>query len=136
VETGFPRSARLLRPADFKRVFTNPVVSADRHFKVLACVGASERSRLGMAVSRQVDRRAAVRNRIKRVIRESFRQEMTASATAGSDALDCVVLPRKECASICNGQLFQSLERHWRRLRARLAVAPDAKEQPPAVNVS
>ena len=65
-----------------------------------------------MAVSRQVDPRAAGRNRIKRVIRESFRQHFTANMPR----IDIVVLPRRETATICNERLFRSLEGHWSRL--------------------
>jgi ribonuclease P protein component len=69
-----------------------------------------------MAVSRQVDKRAVGRNRIKRVIRESFRQQ----PASGARAVDFVVLPRKESATICNRQLYRSLEKHWARVRTRL----------------
>lgn len=111
-----PRAARLIKPAEFKRVFDQPTVSADRCFKVLARPGTGDRSRLGMAVSRQVDKRAVGRNRIKRVIRESFRRQ----PLSGVRAVDFVVLPRKESATICNRQLYRSLEKHWARVRTRL----------------
>lgn len=114
-DQSFPRQARLITPADFKRVFNNPTVSADRAFKVLARSNDRERPRLGMAVSRQVDKRAVGRNRIKRVIRESFRQYFGNSGAA----LDFVVLPRRESATICNRQLRHSLDKHWARLLAR-----------------
>ena len=125
---GFPRTARLLRPAEFKQVFRDPVVSADGYFKVLARYNEERYSRLGMAVSRQVDKRATVRNRIKRVIRESFRQQAAAwaaSANAETDsrqsgALDVVVLPRRSCADLSNDALFRSLDGHWSRLEQRL----------------
>jgi ribonuclease P protein component len=96
------------------------MISADRCFKVLAQVGAGQGPRLGMAVSRQVDKKATARNRIKRVIRESFRRHFA----AGGPPVDFVVLPRRECAAICNGQLFQSLDKHWARIVAQLRKAP------------
>jgi ribonuclease P protein component len=114
-DQSLPRQARLSKPADFKRVFNNPTVSADRAFKVLARSNARERARLGMAVSRQVDKRAVGRNRIKRVIRESFRQYFADTGPA----MDFVVLPRRESATICNRQLRHSLDTHWARLLAR-----------------
>jgi ribonuclease P protein component len=113
-----PRQARLTKPADFKRVFNSPTVSADRAFKLLARSNDHERPRLGMAVSRQVDKRAVGRNRIKRVIRESFRQYFVDSGPA----MDVVVLPRRESATICNRQLRHSLDKHWARLLARYGV--------------
>lgn len=115
----FPRAARLTNPTDFKRVFDEPVVSADRCFKVLARPGTGEHCRLGMAVSRQVDKRAAGRNRIKRVVRESFRQLLLRQLAP----TDFVVLPRSESATICNRQLFQSLDAHWARIEKRLGAA-------------
>jgi ribonuclease P protein component len=125
----FPVHARLIKPVEFKRVFRNPVVSSDRCFKVLARRNEGDCSRLGMAVSRQVDRHAVGRNRIKRVIRESFRQSfgIVEISESGSKAgavierkapgIDIVVLPRREAASICNHQLFQSLQAHWSHLK-------------------
>lgn len=127
---GFPRSARLLKPADFKRVFKKSTVSSDRYFKVLACPNDMNRARLGMAVSRQVDKHAVGRNRIKRVIRESFRQTFMQGAEGATDSIspdatasnqmDLVVLPRRECATISNPCLFASIEAHWSRLDRKL----------------
>ena len=112
----FPRESRLCKPAEFKRVFNKPVVSSDRWFKVLARPDGGTCARLGLAVSRQVDRRAVGRNRLKRVIRESFRRRFAGHGPA----VDFVVLPRAESATICNRQLSQSLEQHWARVLARL----------------
>ena len=119
--TPSPPTGRLVKPAEFKRVFNRPVVSADPFFKVMARASEGEKPRLGMAVSRQVDRRAVGRNRIKRVIRESFRLYFTAVGPAA----DFVVLPRRESATICNRQLSRSLDKHWARLSARLEHASD-----------
>jgi ribonuclease P protein component len=100
------------------------MISSDRCFKVLAQVGGGRGPRLGMAVSRQVDRKATGRNRIKRIIRESFRQHFA----AGGPPVDFVILPRRECVTICNGQLFQSLAKHWARIVAQLPKAlPEAQ---------
>ncbi|HET6593098.1 MAG TPA: ribonuclease P protein component [Xanthomonadales bacterium] len=120
-----PRCARLTRPADFKRVFTSPAVSADDFFKVLARHSEMNRPRLGMAVSRQVDKHAVGRNRIKRVIRESFRQHF---ADCGPP-VDFVVLPRPVSATISNTKLRLSLDRLWARVLVRLGERPE--QSPP-----
>jgi ribonuclease P protein component len=126
----FPRTARLLKPNDFKRVFKNSSASSDRYFKVLSRPNGGEVSRLGLAVSKKVDKRAVGRNRIKRLARESFRctfETVSASPTNDSGTtetaigLDLVVLPRHISASICNQQLTASLESHWRRLKEKSA---------------
>jgi ribonuclease P protein component len=121
VRTTPTRKSRLTKPVEFKRVFNKPAVSSDRWFKVLARAGTADCARLGMAVSRQVDKRAVGRNRIKRVVRESFRHHFA----GGGPAVDFVVLPRAESATICNRQLFQSLEKHWARALARLGENPE-----------
>ena len=114
----FTKQQKLNQPSEFKRVFSKPVVSSDDCFRVLARAGQGKASRLGMAVSRQVYRKAVVRNRIKRVIRESFRQQFS-----GNDKrLDIIVLPRRESATICNIELFRSLQGHWSRLESRFEV--------------
>ena len=135
----FPVQARLTKPSDFKRVFRNPVVSSDRCFKVLGRRNEGDCSRLGMAVSRQVDRHAVGRNRIKRVIRESFRQSFEAvnklksGSCAGaisegnSPGIDIVVLPRREAATICNQQLFQSLQAHWSCLKQKTGLKQETE---------
>jgi ribonuclease P protein component len=130
--TSFKRTDRILKPADFKRVFRKNVVSSDRYFKVLGRHNEGHGSRLGMAVSRQVDKRAVGRNRLKRVIRESFRhspvrpekQQVVApgseKAMVSMGCMDLVVLPRRESASVCNRQLFLSLDKHWLRIREKM----------------
>lgn len=112
---GFGRLARLDKASEFRRVFRNPEVSSDALFKVLACRGTAGRARLGLAVSRQVVRRATARNRLKRVIRESFRRHFA----GGGPAIDFVVLPRSASATICNRRLFASLEAHWLRILSK-----------------
>ena len=116
-----PREARLTKPAEFRHVFQKPATSADRFFKVLARANASGRPRLGMAVSRQVDKRAAGRNRVKRVIRESFRSYFRDTRAP----LDFVVLPRREAASTDNERLSESLSVHWDRLTRRVSVGTE-----------
>jgi ribonuclease P protein component len=108
----FPKKQKLRKAIEFKMVFKNPLVSSDAFFKVLARKNHAENSRLGMAVSRKVDRRAVGRNRIKRVIRESFRSRYSEDKAR----LDIVVLPRQLTATICNRRLFRSLQAHWSRL--------------------
>ena len=110
--SAFNRTYKLKKAIEFKRVFKNPFVSSDQLFKILARLNQEENSRLGMAVSRQVDKHAVGRNRIKRVVRESFR----CRKSVDNVYLDIVVLPRRETATICNKRLFRSLQGHWSRL--------------------
>ncbi len=70
-------------------------------------------SRLGLAISKKNCRDASGRNRIKRVVRESFRQHQ--SELAG---LDIVVINQPAARSATNKKLFDSMAGHWRKCRA------------------
>lgn len=70
---GLPRQARVRTRAEFDRIFqhgrrtASPLLALHWHRD-------AQPPRLGLAVSRKVDRRAVGRNRIKRALRETFRQ--------------------------------------------------------------
>jgi len=110
----FSRQSRLLKPEQFKMVFQQPVRTSDDCFRVLARANGVQQHRLGMAVSRKVSAKAVGRNRIKRVVRESFRTRML-----GSDsgiALDIVILPTAQASHQSNKILNESLSVHWQQL--------------------
>lgn len=67
--------------------------------------------RLGLAVSRKVARSAVARNRLKRIVRESFRHHQV-----DFGGLDVVVMGRVGLVEPDNTVLTAALERHWRRL--------------------
>jgi len=114
-----PRRCRLSGSKAFSDVFQEAVVSADACFKILGRDSGRSHARLGMAVSRRIDRRAVVRNRLKRIIRESFRSHYLSGT--GHQPADVVVLPRAQAAKASNRRLFEVLSRHWRRIDERLS---------------
>jgi len=67
-----------------------------------------------MAISRKAAGSAVQRNRMKRIIRESFRVHRMQLP-----AVDLVVMSRPEAAKVDNSQLRQSLDKHWRRVKAK-----------------
>ena len=71
-------------------------------------------ARLGLAISKKNCRQATGRNRIKRIVRESFRQHQAELA-----GLDVVVINQPASRSAANPELFGSLAGHWERCRAR-----------------
>mgnify|MGYP001820251278 CR=1 FL=1 len=80
-------------------------------FTVLYRPNGGDQPRLGLAIGKKHCRLATARNRLKRVIRESFRQHRE---TIGG--LDIVVLNQPAAASASNQALGDSLEQHWRRM--------------------
>ncbi len=107
----FARTARLLRGAEFKRVFQDPLKTADALFTVLARRNEAGGGRLGLAISKKHVRTAVARNRIKRLVRESFRKRR-----ASLSRLDIVVLGRQGLGDQPNPLILQSLRGHWDRL--------------------
>ena len=110
----FPASARLHRPREFRRVFEAPLRSRDNSLVVLARANELDSARLGMAISRKLAGDAVQRNRVRRVIRESFRQHRHALPP-----VDIVVMARGSLAQRSNRELRESLENHWHRLAQR-----------------
>jgi ribonuclease P protein component len=109
----FSKDNRLLDAADFGRVFKQATRSRDKLFTVLCRPNNSPRARLGLAISKKHCRRAVARNRIKRIIRESFRQQNDRLS-----GLDLVVINGPATGSASNVEIAASLERHWQRCAA------------------
>ena len=78
---------------------------------MLARANSREHARLGMAVPKRQLKRAVDRNRIKRLIRESFRKHQ-----AQLRGLDVVVLVRHGIVQMDNEAIFRALDKHWNRL--------------------
>jgi len=110
----FARHLRLLQPNEFKRVFEKASRSGDESFRILARPNELHHHRLGMAVSKKACSKAVGRNRIKRLVRESFRTQMAGQTTDA--ALDFVVLPTAQAAGKSNKDLVASLQIHWQEL--------------------
>lgn len=119
-QAAFDRARRLTLVADYKRVFGQARRSSDNLLLVLACDNNLPLARLGMAIARNKIPHASARNRVKRLIRESFRHHQQLLT-----GLDLVVLARTNLTHIDNQALFQSLVRHWhhhQRLKSRPAA--------------
>ena len=116
VRATFPRSARILKPADFTEVFKKNASSQDAFFRVIARPSDGGTARLGMAVSKKVHKSAVVRNRIKRLVRESFRSWRAGQEHSLDNRLDIVVLARPASAKAENQQLSDALTVHWKRI--------------------
>jgi len=109
---GFSRRVRLTEPADYQRVFKHCHCKAvNRWLTALATPNVLDHPRLGLAISRKVARHAVARNRIKRVVRESFRHRQ-----AELGALDIVILGRNDVAGQSTKVLATAMEKLWKQL--------------------
>lgn len=112
----FSRLVRLLKPDEYSRVFKNPMRSSDRYLTILAVPSEKKYARLGLAISKKNAKRAVDRNRIKRVIRESFRLHQHELP-----ALDLVIMAKPVTKSAEKKQIHHSLQQHWNRLKKQCA---------------
>lgn len=103
----FERCSRLLEAKDFKRVFDdNRFRSSCRTLLILAIENQPQKkSRLGIVVAKKNVRRAIDRNRIKRLVREYFRQQVLSPLCP----MDFVVLARSGIAGLNNGEVRVAL---------------------------
>jgi ribonuclease P protein component len=95
----FPRAARVRTSAEYGRVFDGARRTASPALS-LHWLQDGQPPRLGLAVSRKVDPHAVGRNRIKRSLREQFRQ-MRDALPAGA----YVLVARAPAAKLPNSEL-------------------------------
>jgi ribonuclease P protein component len=100
----------LLDAAAFARVFAGARRSRDQNFTVLCRSNDAGVARLGLAISKKNCRAATGRNRLKRIVRESFRKNQ-----ALLEGLDVVVINQPGARNSSNRQIFDSLHGHWQR---------------------
>ncbi|MGA0381878.1 MAG: ribonuclease P protein component [Arenicellales bacterium] len=111
---GLPASGRLLGSVDFNGVLSKRQRNSDQLFIVYAASNGLDRGRLGVTVSRKVSLRAVRRNRVKRLIRESFRHHPDIAR-----GCDFVVIAKQATTSASNEDIIASLENHWSEAKAR-----------------
>ena len=113
-EFSFPSGLKLGNPADYKRVFANPVKSTDNFFTLLVIRNDLDHPRLGLAIAKKNIRKAVTRNLIKRSVRENFRLKQYDLIN-----IDIVVLARRGAANASPALLKKSLDKHWLKLTTR-----------------
>jgi ribonuclease P protein component len=112
----FTPGSRLADAAAFSRVFKKAQRSRDKLFTVLYRDNEENEARLGLAIAKKHCHLATGRNRIKRVVRESFRRHRAELA-----GLDIVVLNRPEATQADSRLLFTCLEKHWQKCQTTAA---------------
>ena len=108
---GLPRDARVRRAGDFAALRQASGRFGGRCFSVRWRPNGLDHARLGLAISKRVSKRAVERNRIKRLVRESFRR-----VRPGLPPVDLVVMAREVAAGVPGTELLVELDALWRRL--------------------
>lgn len=114
----FPKANRLLTSGDFQSVFADaPFRASHKYFLILARPNQRNHSRLGLIIAKKHIRLATERNRIKRLIRETFRRLPPTSA-----GIDVIVLARKGMDTLDNRELLEQLDRQWQRIARKVTA--------------
>ncbi|MBR7888116.1 ribonuclease P protein component [Marinomonas sp. A79] len=121
----FPRHVRLLNAGDYQSVFndTSSKVFAGE-FLLLARKRDDNHTRLGLIVSKKTDKRAVGRNRIKRLVRDSFRHHKMPLA-----GLDIVFLARQGIKELDNADLDKRLNKAWDQLAKKAQKPSQTKKR-------
>jgi len=110
---GLPRESRLRRPGDFAALRTSSGRAGGRCFHLRYRGNELGHARLGLAISKRVSKRAVERNRIKRLLRESFRR-----IRHQLPAIDMMVMAREQAAGVTGPQLLAEMDQMWKKLLA------------------
>lgn len=122
------RDARLVKKADFDRVFVENQRARTDFLLVMAYPNQAGYPRLGMVIAKRLLSRAVDRNRVKRCVRESFRQVLSELP-----ACDFVVrliarpIPGEEARD-----LSRTFKRAGQRAMAKWSTIPAAEAGKPA----
>lgn len=112
---GFSRQKRLLSPSAFKRVMDAPDCRASHSsFVLLARENALTVARIGFVLPKRRLPLAVARNRVKRIIRESFRHHQASLA-----GLDIVVMARDGLAALEPAALRAAADRQFLHLAGK-----------------
>ena len=107
----FKKSHRLLNKADYDYVFEQAKKIITKDFIVLFRKNNLGYARLGLALSKKMIAKAHDRNRIKRLLREGFRQSHL-------PAVDMVFLAKSGIATETKSGMTSRLSKLWEQLTA------------------
>ncbi len=108
----FPAALRVRAKRDFEAVYRTGKRIGDAFFSINLCANKVNLPRLGLSVGTKAIGNAIARNRVRRLIRESFRH-----ARPGLRPLDYVVGAKSAARQASATTLRASLETLWTRTR-------------------
>lgn len=111
---GLRAGQKLCTAAEFERARKSQQRRGNDLFSIQWIENPTGQARIGMAVSVRAVGGAVPRNRVRRLIRESFRlrrQELP--------AVDVFVVARSGVRTASNAEIFSSLERLWLAIRSQ-----------------
>jgi len=117
----FPAHKRLRRKSEFDAAYARGRRFGNGFFAVTASSNDKQGARLGMAVAVRTAGNAVERNRIRRIIRESFRLHQHVLP-----AVDLVVSARPQARGARGAELHASLAALWAKVIESCGSSPSA----------
>lgn len=108
----FSRHNRLASKQDFQSVFANPLKVTRKSLLALYRQNQETNPRLGIIIGKQHVRLSVARNRLRRIIRESFRHHKETVK-----GLDIIVIVRSECSAKAKSALREDIDNLWQMLK-------------------
>jgi len=125
VSQDFSREKRLLTPRHFKAVFDSPTGKVPgKNLLLLARNNDLDHPRLGLVIGKKSVKLSVERNRLKRLMRESFRLHQDSLV-----GWDIVIVARKGLGDIENPELIQHFGKLWKRLARTAPAVPVVKTE-------
>ena len=108
----FSKSQRLLKANQFQAVFDNPQLRASHKYLLILARPHGDKKRdavrLGLVIAKKHIHLAVDRNRIKRLIRESFRLQQQ-----HLEGIDAIVIARRGIDQQSNQTIFNAINKQW-----------------------
>lgn len=107
----FRKSHRLLTKAEFQFVFDKAFKVNQKYLSVLAKPNQKPIARLGLIIGKRFAKSAVDRNKIKRILRESFRHHRHQLI-----GFDIIIIARQQCHLLDKATLREGIEKLWEKL--------------------
>lgn len=107
----FSKKRRLIKKIDFNHVFNQAHKLVYGNITLLFKPNMLPYARLGFAISKRFVNQAVLRNKIRRILKESFRQQ------THLPAYDIVILINQPCDKQKIVYIQQNIEKLWRKLK-------------------
>ena len=102
----------MVEKLNFDLVFSSPATSEDKFFAVFYTPNKTPKNRIGVSIAKKLINKATKRNRLKRVIKNSFLGNLNSE-----EGVDVVVRVKYQASNVASDKiLLESLENHWQKI--------------------